>query len=85
MRALDGPAGPAVTEQQLIALALEGGGEAGDLAAPLGQLSRPALAAPALVLSSRADSPAVATATDALGRRVAFTHVGRPEPWCQWS
>jgi uncharacterized protein (DUF58 family) len=81
--ALDGPPGPATTERQLIALALENGGVAGDVAGALGELSRTALAAPALVVSSRGESPVVAAVQRVLGRSVAFTHVGRRENWCQ--
>jgi hypothetical protein len=81
--ALDGPPGPALTERLLIALALEPGGEPGDLAAALGGLSRAALAVPALVLSSRADSPVTAAVGHRLGRAVAFAHAGRPAPWFQ--
>ena len=82
--ALDGPPGPGMTERFLIALALEEGGEAGNSATVstlLGQLSRAALVAPVLVVSSRADSPLVAAVGRALGRNVAFAHVGKPERW----
>jgi uncharacterized protein (DUF58 family) len=81
--AVDGPPGPQVTERQLIALALAEGGETGDVAARLGELSRTALAAPVLVLSSRAESPLVTSVGRAIGRAVAFTYVGRTEPWFQ--
>jgi uncharacterized protein (DUF58 family) len=79
--ALDGPPGPVTTERQLIALALEPGGEAGDVGPPLGELTRVALTAPALVLSNRADSPVAFAARQFLGRSVAFAHVGQPEAW----
>lgn len=79
--AIDGPPGPAITERQLVALALEQGGEAGDVGPPLGELTRVALTAPALVLSSRSDSPVVSAARRVLGRAVAFAHVGEPEAW----
>jgi uncharacterized protein (DUF58 family) len=82
-RAVDGPPGPATTELQLIALALEEGGPASDVALPLAELSRLALAAPALVLSSRADSPVVAAVGRVLGRTAAFAFAGRKEPWFQ--
>ena len=81
--AIDGPPGPGITERQLIALALEVGGEAGDFAAALGGLSRSALSAPALVLSSRVESPVAAAVKQLLGRSVTFTHVGRTESWYQ--
>jgi uncharacterized protein (DUF58 family) len=79
--AIDGPPGPGTTERMLIALALEEGGEATDLTKPLGELSRAALVSPVLVLSSRADSPAVKAAGRLLGRHVAYSHVGKPEAW----
>jgi uncharacterized protein (DUF58 family) len=79
--AIDGPPGPGTTERMLIALALEEGGEGSDVARPLGELSRAALVCPVLVLSSRADSPAVKAAGRLLGRHVAFSHVGKPEAW----
>jgi len=82
--ALDGPPGPGVTEQFLIALSLEQGGEARDAAAVkalLGQLSRAALVAPILVVSSRFETPVVAAVGRAVGRNVAFAHIGKPERW----
>jgi uncharacterized protein (DUF58 family) len=82
-RAVDGPPGPGMTEQQLVALAMEEGGEAGDAASALRELSRSALAAPALVLSSRPESPVVAAVGRALGRHVAFAFAGRKEAWFQ--
>ena len=81
--ALDGPPGPALTERLLLALALEPGGEPGDVTAALGELSRAAVAVPVLVLSSRADSPVAAAVGRALGRSVAFAHGGQPAPWFQ--
>ena len=83
--ALDGPPGPALTERLLVALALERGGEPGDIAGALGELSRAALSVPALVLSSRPESPVAGNIGQALGRSVAFTHVGRPEGWYQFT
>lgn len=79
--AIDGPPGPATTERQLVALALEPGGEAGDVRVPLAELTRVALTAPALVLSTRPDSPVEAAAKRVLGRTVAFAHVGQAEAW----
>jgi hypothetical protein len=79
--AIDGPPGPGTTERMLIALALEEGGEGGDIATPLGELSRAALVSPVLVLSSRADSPAVKAVGRILGRHVASANVGKPEAW----
>lgn len=83
--ALDGPPGPGFTERQLTALALEPGGEPGDVVAALGQLSRAAVAVPALVLSSRADCPVAAIIGHALGRPVALAEVGRPAGWYQFT
>jgi uncharacterized protein (DUF58 family) len=79
--ALDGPPGPALTERLLVALALEPGGEPGDLRDALGTLSRQALAVPALVLSSRPESPMADAVGRSLGRAVAFAHAGGPAPW----
>lgn len=81
--ALDGPPGPAFTERQLVALALEPGGTPGDVAAALGQLSRAALGVPALVLSSRADCPLAAVVGGVLGRPVATAEIGQPAAWYQ--
>ena len=83
--ALDGPPGPAFTERQLAALALEPGGPSGDVAATLGQLSRAALSVPALVLSSRADCPVAATVGRVLGRAVALAQIGQPAEWYQFT
>lgn len=82
--ALDGPPGPGFTERQLTALALEPGGEPGDVTAALGQLSRAALAVPALVLSSRADCPVAKVVGRALGRAVALAQIGQPAGWYQF-
>jgi uncharacterized protein (DUF58 family) len=81
--ALDGPPGPALTERLLIALAVEPGGEPGDVSGALSELSRPALTAPALVLSTRPESPVVGAIGRVLGRAVASAHIGRPETWYQ--
>jgi uncharacterized protein (DUF58 family) len=81
--ALDGPPGPGLTERLLIALAVEPGGEAGDVVMALNDLSRTTLAAPVLVVSTRPLSPVIATVARTFGRLVASTHVGRPEPWYQ--
>jgi uncharacterized protein (DUF58 family) len=81
--ALDGPPGPALTERLLIALAVEPGGEPGDVAKALNELPRATLAAPVLVVSTRALSPVVAAAARTLGRLVASTHMGRQETWYQ--
>jgi uncharacterized protein (DUF58 family) len=79
--AIDGAPTAAIAEQQLIALALEEGGEAGDVATMLGSLTRLALSAPAILLSGRADSPVRAVAQRTLGRTIAAVDVGRPEHW----
>ena len=79
--ALDGPPGPAVTERLLTALATEPGGTPGDMTAALGQLAPAARSVPALVLSSRADSPVAKAVGRALGRPVAFADAGRPASW----
>ena len=81
--ALDGPPGPTTTERLLIALAVEEGGEAGDVSVVLGELSRAARAAPVLVVSSRPISPVVAAVGNTLGHGVAFAHVGQAETWYQ--
>jgi len=81
--ALDGPPGPGLTERLLIALALEPGGESGDVVMALNELPRATLAAPVLVVSTRPLSPVIATVSRALGRLVASTHVGRTEAWYQ--
>lgn len=81
--ALDGPPGPAFTERQLTALAVEPGGEPGDVAAALGQLSKAALAVPALVLSSRSDCPVAHVVGRVLGRAVALAQIGQPAGWYQ--
>jgi len=81
--ALDGPPGPGTTERLLIALALEPGGEAGDVSTALGELSRAARSAPVLVVSSRPDSPVVAAVGNTLGHGVAFAHIGKTEGWYQ--
>ncbi|MSR53079.1 MAG: DUF58 domain-containing protein [Gemmataceae bacterium] len=83
--ALDGPPGPATTERLLIALAVEEGGEAGNVSAALGELSRVARSAPVLLLSSRPTSPVVASVGSTLGRGVAFAHVGQAETWYQFA
>jgi uncharacterized protein (DUF58 family) len=83
--ALDGPPGPGFTERQLTALALEPGGVPGDVVAALGELSRAALAVPALVLSSRADCPVAAVVGRALGRPVALAQIGKPAGWYQFT
>jgi uncharacterized protein (DUF58 family) len=82
-RAVDGPPGPGMTEQQLIALALAEGGDAGDVAIPLGELSRAARSAPALVLSSRPNSPVGAAVGRTLGRGAATVFAGQKEAWFQ--
>jgi uncharacterized protein (DUF58 family) len=81
--ALDGPPGPALTSRLLLALALEPGGEPGDVTKALTDLTRAALAAPALVLSTRADSPVAATVGRRLERTIASAHMGKPEAWYQ--
>lgn len=81
--ALDGPPGPAWTERQLVALAETEGGETADLAGVLRGLSRAALAAPVLVVSSRPESPLAGAAGQALGRGAAFAYAGRPAGWFQ--
>lgn len=78
---LDGPPGPAWTERQLVALAVTDGGESADPAGALGGMSRAALAAPVLVVSSRPESPVAAAVGQELGRGVAFAYVGRPAGW----
>lgn len=83
--ALDGPPGPSFTERQLTALAVEPGGEPGNVAAALGQLSKAALAVPALVLSSRADCPVANVVGRALGRAVALAEIGQPAGWYQFT
>jgi uncharacterized protein (DUF58 family) len=83
--ALDGPPGPAFTERQLVALALEPGGATGDVVAALGNLSRAALAVPALVLSSRPNCPVASVVGRALGRAVALAEIGRPAGWYQFT
>ena len=83
--AIDGPPGPAFTERQLVALALEPGGASGDVAAALGQLSRAALSVPALVLSSRADCPLAGQVGAVLGRPVALAQVGQSAGWYQFT
>ena len=80
---LDGPAGPGPTERMLEALAVETGGTTGDLGPALGQLSRAALAAPTLVVSSRGDSPVAGALRERIDRYVAVSHPGRPEGWFQ--
>jgi uncharacterized protein (DUF58 family) len=79
--ALDGPPGPAVTEKLLTALAVEPGGSPGDVTMALGQLTPAARAVPALVLSSRADSPVAKAVSRALGRAVAFADASRAGSW----
>lgn len=80
---LDGPAGAALTERQLVALALEPGGSPRDISSALGEISRSARAAPVLLISSRSASPLVETTGRSLGRGVAFANVERPEGWFQ--
>jgi uncharacterized protein (DUF58 family) len=82
---LDGPPGPALTEQLLVGLALESGGVTGDVAAALGGLTRGAKAAPALVLSSRVDSPMPEAVSKVLGRKAAFVPIGPPAEWYQFT
>jgi uncharacterized protein (DUF58 family) len=79
--AVDGPSGTGMTEKQLVALALEPGGDGGDVATCLMSLSRTALSAPALVVSSRSHSPVVEQVRGVLGRSVAVCDVGRSESW----
>jgi uncharacterized protein (DUF58 family) len=80
---VDGAAGPSVTERQLIALAIEPGGEPGEVQTVLGGLSRITRSAPVLLLSSRADSPLMGVLTRNLGNRVAFANVERADGWFQ--
>lgn len=80
---LDGPPGPALTERLLEGLALEPGGPVSDVSGALGELSRAAKSVPALVLSSRADSPVPEAVTSALGRKAAFVHMRQPADWYQ--
>jgi uncharacterized protein (DUF58 family) len=82
---LDGPPGPALTEQLLVGLALEPGGTTGNVVDALGQLSRAAQSVPALVLSSRADSPVPDEVSRAVGRKAAFVHIGQPAEWYQFT
>jgi uncharacterized protein (DUF58 family) len=81
--ALDGQPGPGLTAQMLGALAVEVGGPASDIAGALGQLSRLALAAPVLVVTSRDASPLGVVVGRIVGRAVAVAHAGRPESWFQ--
>lgn len=82
--ALDGPAGPIVTERLLTALAVEPGGPTGDVGPALGTLSRAALSVPALVLTARVDSPVARQVGQVLGRAVAVADVRRPAGWFQF-
>ena len=81
--ALDGPPGPGPTERFLSALAVEPGGEPGDVTEAVNRLSRAAVTAPTLVVSPRVNSPVPTAVGRLLGRSVAATYVGRPEGWYQ--
>lgn len=81
---IDGPAGPAITERQLEQLALTE--ECGDpeLKDVFARVTRHSLAAPTLVISTRADSLMPHEIYRALGRNAAFMSVDRPESWYQF-
>jgi uncharacterized protein (DUF58 family) len=81
--ALDGPPGTALTERMLAQLAIEDGGPSTEVATALKALTRPALAAPALVISSRDKSPLAAAMGQTVGRSVAVVCAGRPASWFQ--
>lgn len=78
---VDGQGGMTFTERQLVALAMEAGGESGDVATTIRNLPRSAQLSPALVLSSRSRSPVVDVVRNVLGRSVAFCDVTGPEGW----
>lgn len=81
--ALDGQPGPGLTERMLSVLAVEDGGPASDVAGTLGQLSRVALNAPVLLVTSRNSSPLGPTVGRIVSRSVAAAYVGKPESWYQ--
>jgi len=83
-RAVDGPPGPAITERQLELLALAEACGDPELGAVFTTLSRQALAAPTLVVSTRADSLMPYEIHKTLGRTAAFLSVDRPEGWYQF-
>ena len=83
-KALDGPPGPVITERQLELLALADGCEVPHVGSSLKYLTRQALAAPALVVSTRSDSSIPNEIMRTLGRSAALLAVDRPETWYQF-
>ena len=83
-KAVDGPPGPAITERQLELLAMTEACGDPELGTVLQTLTRQALAAPTLVVSTRADSLMPYEIHRLLGRTAAFLSVDRPEGWYQF-
>lgn len=80
---LDGPPGPGLTTQMLTALAVEPGGEPGDITNALGELSRTARSCPGLVISTRQNSPLAGSLANATGRTPSVVWAGQLESWFQ--
>ena len=80
---VDGPPGTGVTERMLERLAVETGGPDSDVGLAMGELSRAARAAPALVVTARPDSPVPDGVGRTLGRPAAVCSVTRAEAWFQ--
>ncbi|WP_157369271.1 DUF58 domain-containing protein [Zavarzinella formosa] len=83
-KAIDGPPGPTITERQLEMLALTQPSGDPELGTALQTLSRQALAAPTLVVSTRSDSLIPHEIYRMLGRTAAFISVDCPESWFQF-
>jgi uncharacterized protein (DUF58 family) len=76
---LDGPPGSTVTTHMLEILAVAQGTSTPTF--DLTRLSRPALMAPVLLLSTRPQSPHVRTLIEAVKHPIAIVDFTRPEPW----
>ena len=83
-KALDGPPGPVITERQLELLAQTDGCGDPEAGSALKYLSRQALAAPTLIVSTRSDSLIPHEIMRTLGRNAALLAVDRPEGWYQF-
>lgn len=83
-QALDGPPGPVITERQLELLALAEGCDKPHLGSTLRYITRQALAAPAMIVSTRSDSTIPGEIMRSLGRSAALLAVDRPETWYQF-
>lgn len=80
-RVLHGGSGFAPTQEMLEALALAEGTSQPDVLSLMGELPRPVLAAPVLVVSSRANSSVALAVRQQLNRPISVVDIEQPEAW----